>query len=254
MECYHEDCLHDVGLQLAVFMIMRLTLQNFVELGVPYLLMAWRNYREGRQFHTSLFTNPLTVMPDMSNAEKQSKKEEYDIYEDMDEILILYGYTTLFVVACPWVPLLSFLYCLLECFLDQKKLILLYRRPFPDTAANNEPWDTAFDVFGILAMLTNTALVVFSSSAFEDWDASTKILVFLIVEHSMLFTRFLISRALPETPHKVKLLEMQQQVMVHRHFNLGGDEDDSETRATAMLLNSAPAPHVFEQDNDDDDY
>jgi hypothetical protein len=254
MECYHEDCLHDVGLQLAVFMIMRLTLQNFVELGVPYLLMAWRNYREGRQFHTSLFTNPLTVMPDMSSAEKQSKKEEYDIYEDMDEILILYGYTTLFVAACPWVPLLSLLYCLLECFLDQKKLVLLYRRPFPDTAANNEPWDTAFDVFGILAMLTNTALVVFSSSAFEEWDASTKILVFLIVEHSMLFTRFLISRALPETPHRVKLLEMQQQVMVHRHFNLGGDEDDSETRATAMLLNSNPAPHVFEQDNDDDDY
>merc|ERR1719379_2176996 len=113
MECYNEDCLNDVGMQLAVFMVVRLTLQNFVELGVPYLLMTWRNYQEGRQFHTSLFTNPLTVMPDMSSAEKQSKKEEYDIYEDMDEILILYGYTTLFAVACPWVPFLSFLYCLL---------------------------------------------------------------------------------------------------------------------------------------------
>jgi hypothetical protein len=254
MECIHEDCLSDVGMQLAIFMVMRLTLQNFVELGVPWILMSYRNYAEGRQFHTSLFTNPLAVMPDMSAAEKQSKKEEYDLYEDMDEILILYGYTTLFAVACPWVPILAFAYCLLECFLDQKKLVLLYRRPFPDPAANNEPWDTAFDVFGVMAMLTNAALVVFSSRVFENLDSSTKIIIFLVIEHCMFFGRFLVSRALPEVPHKVKLLEMQQQVMVHRHFNLGGDEDDSQTRTTAMLLNSTPAPHVFEQDNEDDDY
>merc|ERR1712032_1051090 len=75
VECANNDCLNELGSQLAVFMIMRLTLQNFVELGVPYLMMRWRNYMEGRQFHTSLFTNPLTVMPDMSSAEKQSKKE-----------------------------------------------------------------------------------------------------------------------------------------------------------------------------------
>merc|ERR1719379_1782734 len=136
MECYNEDCLNDVGMQLAVFMVVRLTLQNFVELGVPYSLMAWRNYREGRQFHTSIFTNPLTVMPDLSSAEKQSKKEEYDLYEDMDESLILYGYATLFVVACPWVPALALFMNVLECFLDQKKLIFLYRRPMPTPATD----------------------------------------------------------------------------------------------------------------------
>merc|ERR1712032_1579991 len=72
--------------------------------GLPYVTMWWRNMSEGRQFHTNMFSNPLTMMPDLSSAEKQSKKEEYDLYDDMDEILILYGYTTLFVVACPWVP------------------------------------------------------------------------------------------------------------------------------------------------------
>merc|ERR1712048_1154249 len=113
--CVDGDCLEDLGAQLAIFMITRLTLQNVVEIGMPYILMSWRNYQEGRQFHTSMFTNPLTVMPDLSTAEKQSKKEDYDLYEDMDEVLILYGYTTLFVVACPWVPFLALLSSLLEC-------------------------------------------------------------------------------------------------------------------------------------------
>merc|ERR1719454_554690 len=103
--------------------------------------MTYRNWKEGREFHTSMFTNPLTVMPDLSSAEKQAKKEDYDLYEDMDEVLILYGYTTLFVVACPWVPMLTLFSCVLECFLDQKKLILLYRRPMPQSASSNEPWD-----------------------------------------------------------------------------------------------------------------
>merc|ERR1719409_1258090 len=135
-----NDCLRDLGWQLAIFMIIRLTLLNVVELGFPYFLMWYRSYTEGRQFHTGLFSNPLTIMPDMSTAEKQAKKSDYDLYEDMDEILILYGYSSLFIVACPWVPMLT-----------------LFRRPMPQPAANNEPWDTAFDIFGILAVLTNTA-------------------------------------------------------------------------------------------------
>jgi len=267
MTCVNDDCLSDLGSQLAVFMITRLTLQNFVELGMPYLLMFYRNFAEGRSFHTSLFTNPLTVMPDLSSAERQSKKEDYDLYEDMDEVLILYGYSTLFVVACPWVPLVALISSILECFLDQKKLVLLYRRPFPSNAANNEPWDTAFDVFGMLAMVTNTAVVIFASKAYDhseslgvmqsSWGSlrqEHKILLFLAIEHVMVMGRIAVGVVAPAIPKEVKLLQMQQNVMVHRHLNLGGEEDDHETRANAMMTAPAPPPHVFDQDEDDEDW
>jgi len=149
MECMYNarleqnDCLKDLGWQLAIFIVIRLTLQNAIELGAPYFIMAYRNFVEGRRFQmqAGLFSNALTVMADMSSAEKQAKKEDYDLYEDMDEILILYGYSTLFVVAAPWVPMLCLISVIIECFLDQKKLILLYRRPIPAPAASNEPWD-----------------------------------------------------------------------------------------------------------------
>jgi len=252
MHCVNDDCMVDLGSQLAIFMIMRLTLQNFIELGAPYAMMMWRSFSEGRAFHTSLFVNPLTVMPDLSSAEKQSKKEDYDVYEDMDEVLILYGYCTLFVVACPWVPFLGLVTLVVECFLDAKKLVLLFRRPFPTPASNNEPWDTAFDVFGMLAMVTNTAVVVFSSHAFDGWSHFHKILLFLAIEHALISCRVLLSVVFPKIPREVRLLAMQQQVMVHRHLNLGGEEDDHETRASAMMATPQPPPHVYDGDEEED--
>jgi len=254
IQCVNDDCLSDLGSQLAIFMITKLVLMNCVEIGMPYVLMSYRNWQEGRQFHTSMFTNPLTVMPDLSTAEKQAKKEDYDVYEDMDEVLILYGYTTLFVVACPWVPFLALLSSLLECFLDHKKLILLHRRPFPTATADNEPWDTAFDVFGILAMMTNAAVIVFSSNLFVDWSSAHKLMLFLALEHAMIVARVIAGIARPVVPHEVQLLKLQQNVMVHRHLNLGGEEDDHETRANAMMTAPQLPPPVYDQDDEEDDY
>lgn len=195
----------------------------------------------------------MTVMPDLSQAERQSKKEDYDVYEDMDEVLILYGYTTLFVVACPWVPIVALLSNVLECFLDQKKLVLLYRRPYPMHAANNEPWDTAFDIFGVLAMMTNAAVIVFSSNAFKGMNHAHKALMFLAIEHAIIFGRVIVSFFFPALPTKVKVLQMQQAVMVHRHLNLGGEEDDHETRANAMMTTNIPAPPVLDADDEEEE-
>jgi anoctamin-10/anoctamin-7 len=247
------DCLRDLGWQLATFVIVRLTLQNAWELGMPYFMMWYRRITEGRQFHTGLFSNPMTIMPDMSSAEKQAKKEDYDLFEDMDEILILYGYSTLFVVACPWVPMLCLFSCILECFLDQKKLILLYRRPMPTQAANNEPWDTAFDIFSMLAVLTNSAVIIFAGHTFELWSHVGRIALFLAVEFSSVILRVIVSVIYPAVPRRVKLLQLQQKVMVHRHLNLGGEEDDHETRASAMRTTAQPAPYIFDRDQEDDD-
>mmetsp|Transcript_92285 Transcript_92285/g.256853 ORF Transcript_92285/g.256853 Transcript_92285/m.256853 type:complete len:266 (+) Transcript_92285:1-798(+) len=253
MHCVNGDCLNDLGSQLAIFMIMRLTVQNFLELGLPWLAQYIRDMKEQRAFNTSLFGGALTVMPDLSQAERQSKREDYDVYGDMDEVLILYGYTTLFVVACPWVPLLALLSSVLECFLDQKKLVLLHRRPFPMTASNNEPWDSAFDVFGILAMVTNTAVIVFTSKAFQGMTAAHKGLLFLGIEHLMLFGRLMVSFFLPAVPEKVRLLQMQQAVMVHRHLNLNGEEEDQEARTQAMMTSQVPPPYVHDMDDEQED-
>jgi len=249
MACAGDDCLADLASQLAVFLVVRLALQNFVELGVPYLLVWYRNAADGHSMHSAAFLKTSAAAPlDLSKAERESAREEHDLCEDMDEVLLLYGYTTLFAVACPWVPILALISSLVQCFLDQKKLVLLYRRPFPVPAANNEPWDTAFDVMGILAVITNAALAVFASDAYDDWTNSHRVFLFIAVEHWAVFVRLVAMFFWPAVPRWVELRRQQQDALVHRHFDLGGEEDDPDTRAGALagLLGSqlAPAPFI----------
>lgn len=249
------DCLRDVGWQLGIFVVVRMVTQNIWEIFVPYFNAWYKRFQEGRQFNTGLFgmTASTTMMVDMSSAEKQAMKDEYDVFEDMDEILILYGYSTLFVVACPWVPMVSLFCVVFELFLDQKKLVLLYKRPIPEPASNNEPWDTAFDVFGILAMMTNSAIVIFGGHTFDAWTDLGKLLLFLIIEFVTIFIRIMLGVFLPAPPRRVRLLQLQQREMVHRHLNLGGDSDDHETRANAMRTTTQAPPHVYDRDQEDDE-
>lgn len=255
MKCVDDDCMNDLGSQLGIFMGTRLFLNYVIELGVPILLEQYRKIKEGRSFHTSFFSNPKTIMPNLSSAEKQCFKAEYDTFEDFDEVLIVYGYTTLFVVACPWVPLLALLGNFVEVLLDQKKLILLYRRPFPTPARDNEPWDTAFDIVGGIAMFTNLAVVVFASHEFDDLHHHYKLLIFIAAEHFLIMVRVMAEFFLPATPTEVKITMLRQRALVHKHFNLGGEDEDEDMRASAMRTYAgAPIPvedHDLEEDDDE---
>jgi len=234
MTCIHDDCLGELASQLGIFLLVRLTLLNFFELGLPYFLEKFREEHESAVAESILGGGDMDMVLDMSSAEKQCKRQEYDIYEDFDEIFILYGYTTLFVAACPWVPLLALISTLTECFLDHKKLIYLYRRPFPTAAANTEPWDTAFDALGIIAMMTNTALVVFASRDLAHWSMEHKVMLFMLIEHWFIISRFVVTAMFPVVPWDTKLLHQQQQVLVHRFLHW--DEDDPLRPALRSLV------------------
>lgn len=254
MECIENDCLKDLSYQLAIFIIVRLTFANAVELGVPYFVMWWKSMREGRQFHTSfgLFHSDASVhMPDLSSGERQSKMEKYEEFEDMDEMLVTYGYTTLFVVACPWAPIAVMFGSILECYLDFKKLTKAFKRPLPVRVRDNEPWDTAFDLMGVIALFTNMAVLVFSSQEFDALTVVQKILVFFALEHIVMLARILIKIILPVEPRDVTIMKMKQESMVKKHLDQV-EEEDHEMRQHA-LQDRHFQMHISDRDEDDDE-
>jgi len=247
MSCANDDCLSDLSSQLAIFMIVRLGLQSFVELGLPYLLTWYKSVSEGVVLPAS-FAKFVPASPECSRAEREFCREEHDISENMDEVLTLYGYAAMFAVACPWAPFMALLSSLVQCFLDQKKLVLLCRRPFPAPAADNEPWDTAFDVYSLIACVTNAGLAIFSTDAFDGWGNHQRVLAFIVLEHVALAARLAASVVLPAPPCWLRQFRAQQDAIVRKHFDLGGDDDDA--GALAELERSGysrvPMPTIFD--------
>jgi len=166
-------------------------------------------------------------------------------------VLITYGYTSIFVVATPWVPLVVLVGFVLEVYLDAYKLVNLYRRPFPVRMRSNEPWDSAFDIMGIVAMFTNVALVVFTSSQFSAWTTTEKIMCFFLLEHLIVFARVVLKTAVPEVPERVVLAALKHDHLVHKYLDCVEEEDH--TVKHIAMQNSNARIEIFDRDDEDED-
>jgi len=216
--CIRNDCLLDLQLALFNFMVVRLIWQFAGQFLCPKLCV-WRRtlWSESYALRYNLF-NPSNRLEqaDMSQAEMQARREPYDPFVDFDETLITHGYATLFAVSSPWVCTATLLWIMGKTVLDVKNLTETTQRPLPIKIRTNEPWDTAFDVYGHLACITNISLLIFGSKQYMTWTITERLMVFIFLLHWIVFARFVIKFIFPEVPRSVALLHLKQANMVHR--------------------------------------
>jgi len=134
---------------------------------------------------------------------------------------------------------------------DYKKLTNVFKRPFPIRVRNNEPWDTAMDIMGMVALVTNVAVVVFASKEFDAFTVVEKILVFFAIEHVVVVSRILLKIALPEEPRDVRVMNLKQENIVRKHLDCV-EEEDHEMRQNALQDKQYPM-HITDRDEDDDE-
>jgi len=218
ISCMRDDCFLDLQSQLAIFVFFRLTIMNVVSFVWPKFLAWWRGFRtEGvvRLRNTFRAHNSLELA-DMSQGEMESKMEVYDAFSDFDETLITHGFATFMAVTSPWVMIAVLLWVVFEILLDSKGLTENRKRPLPMCSRNNDPWDTAFEIYGVVAVFTNVSLLIFASELYEEWALTEKLVLFIYLGHAILLSRLVIMAVFPEVPRSVQLLQLKQDNMVHR--------------------------------------
>jgi hypothetical protein len=187
----------------------------------------------------------------MSAAEKESRREPYDPFQDFDELLITHGYATLFSVTAPWCCSAALIWIFVLTKLDVKGLTEHTQRPLPIRVRTNEPWDTAFDIYGILAAVTNMTAIVFASKEYGTWTITEKLMLFIILIHMILFAKLIIKSIFPEIPRSVEVLHLKQIGMVHRaleHIKVEPQQD-----LAAFMQQAGEQPEILEQDIMDDE-
>ncbi|UJR10628.1 hypothetical protein I4U23_014825 [Adineta vaga] len=79
------------------------------------------------------------------------------------ELVIQFGFVTLFVVAFPLAPLLALINNLIELRLDAWKLLSKYKRPIPYKASDIGIWSDIISAISYLAVLTNAIVIAWTS-------------------------------------------------------------------------------------------
>jgi len=218
MRCIRGDCLLDLQSQLSIFILLRIIVAFSYEYMRPRLAYMYRAWViEGRSLLNAITKGAHLELADMSKAEKQSRDDKFESFGEFDQVLVTHGYATLFAVSSPWVCAATLVCCWINLWLDMSKLLVTKQRPIPRKVRNIEPWNTAFEVYGMFAAATNLFLLIFSSQQYMFWTFTEKLLYFVFLEHYILFCRIiLVNHIFPEVPRSVQLLKLKQESIVHR--------------------------------------
>lgn len=104
-----------------------------------------------------------------SQAQQDIVLEEYEQFDDYLEMVVQFGYVTLFASAFPLAAAISILFLFIEGRADLFKLLYMYQRPKVRRVSNIGVWYNVLYAMMVLSMLTNSLIVGFSSEQLAVW-------------------------------------------------------------------------------------
>lgn len=166
---------------------------------------------------------------DLSNEiERQATQEQYlGTFDDYLELFLQFGYTFLFSSAYPMAAFWALLNNVIEIRTDAFKLCRIFQRPFAKQANSIGAWQAAFEALGVIAVITNCALIGMaakSSHWLPDMTPVNAVLLFVAIEHFLLGVKFIVSHVIPDVPQWVQDEMARQQYKAQLALRSQGDD------------------------------
>ncbi|CRL03590.1 CLUMA_CG016250, isoform A, partial [Clunio marinus] len=146
--CDPAGCLSELCIQLSIIMIGKQFFNNFMEYLYPAFYNWWRQRKHKKE--TKDQSHRHTSWEQDYHLQDPGRLALFDEYLEM---IIQYGFVTLFVAAFPLAPLFALLNNIAEVRLDAYKMVSQARRPLAERVEDIGAW------FGILKIITYVAVV-----------------------------------------------------------------------------------------------
>eukprot|EP00045_Choanoeca_perplexa_P014448 m.170080 g.170080 ORF g.170080 m.170080 type:complete len:529 (-) comp16678_c0_seq8:1646-3232(-) len=159
-ECPSDlGCMGELTLQLAIVFVGRQTINNFQEMILPAIMRWWRKRSAGEEFERenkamTPWERDYFLDPFPGNG----------MFNEYLELMLQYGYITMFVPAFSLAPLFAFLNNIFEIRIDAHKLLTVYRRPPAVRAADIGVWFGVLNLISFFAVVINAMVIAFTSS------------------------------------------------------------------------------------------
>ncbi|KAB7498085.1 Anoctamin-1, partial [Armadillidium nasatum] len=158
-ECSPGGCLLELSVQLAIIMVGKQAMNTVMEMIFP---LIWKYIR-------------LLMIPEARREAhskwprwaKDFRLVDFDprgLFPEYLEMILQYGFVTIFVSSFPLAPLFAFVNNVFETRLDAKKLLTHYRRPVTQRVKDIGVWFKILDSIGKLAIITNAFIIAFTSN------------------------------------------------------------------------------------------
>lgn len=156
-ECADYGCLLELTIQLSIIMVGKQIIGNITEFIIPRI----QRYIKAR--HERSMTHDAALAP----WEEEFRLEawpERDMFYEYLEMIIQFGFITLFVASFPLSPLFALANNIFEIRVDADKMITGLRRPPAFPAANIGIWEGVLEFVSFLSVITNGLVIAVTSS------------------------------------------------------------------------------------------
>ncbi|XP_008589003.1 PREDICTED: anoctamin-9 [Galeopterus variegatus] len=158
-ECHLSGCMMDLFVQMAIIMGLKQTLSNCVEYLGPWLAHKCRSVAASAR-------SRMSRDPELREWQRDyllNAVTPFSLFDEFMEMMMQYGFTTIFVAAFPLAPLLALFSNLVEIRLDAIKMVRLQRRLVPRKAKDMGTWLQVLETIGVLAVIANGMVIAFTS-------------------------------------------------------------------------------------------
>ncbi|NXO82485.1 ANO6 protein, partial [Sitta europaea] len=154
-ECDPGGCLLELTTQLAIIVGGKAIWNNIQEVLVPLVKNLIGRY--------SAAARSEKVVPRWEHDYHLQPIGKLGLFYEYLEMVIQFGFVTLFVASFPLAPLLALVNNMLEIRLDAWKLTTQFRRMVPQKAQDIGAWQPILQGIAILAVVTNAMIIAFTS-------------------------------------------------------------------------------------------
>ncbi|XP_038154359.1 anoctamin-6 [Cyprinodon tularosa] len=155
-ECDPGGCLIELTTQLAIIMGGKAIWNNIQEVLLPWV----------KNLISRHFTRPTSENVDPPRWEQDFQLQpvsKLGLFYEYLEMVIQFGFVTLFVASFPLAPVLALLNNLFEIRVDAWKMTTQFRRNVPEKAQDIGAWQPILQGVTILAVATNAMIIAFTS-------------------------------------------------------------------------------------------
>ncbi|XP_028666516.1 anoctamin-6 [Erpetoichthys calabaricus] len=154
-ECDPSGCLVELTTQLTIVMGGKAIWNNIQEVLLPWIKNIIGRYKAGKPAERQI--------PRWEQDYELQSLGKLGLFYEYLEMVIQFGFVTLFVASFPLAPLLALLNNLFEIRVDAWKLTTQYRRVVPEKAQDIGAWQPILQGIAILAVVTNAMIIAFTS-------------------------------------------------------------------------------------------
>ncbi|XP_072392472.1 anoctamin-2-like isoform X1 [Diabrotica undecimpunctata] len=162
-ECNPGGCLMELTMQLAIIMIGNQAVNNVMETLIPLCLKMYKTFIVTTGIEKTKTDEVTLISCNQWTEDYKLTEAESSLFSEYLEMVLQYGFITIFVTAFPLAPLLALINNVLEMRLDAKKFIKYYRRPVPQRVKNIGVWYSILAFIGRLSVASNAFIIAFSS-------------------------------------------------------------------------------------------